>query len=949
MQNVDINVRYLPNDIIQRGMVNIVCSPVGTGKTTMYVNHLLQNPDSSVMSFVFRRSLGQFLEAQLPDMKSYTDQARFPPGKKINPLENPRIIISPESLSRYGMDNSSGAGFPVPRELFIDEICSLFEHIVNKSTIDGHRRSRFIQKLKLLFNSPMTTVVCCDAYIQDSDMDIIKLLCEDHSRIRFIKNRFTQASKKIILYNDPTVWKTAYYYHAMNKEKKIFLFSNCKSTLRGLDQGYHKMQYPGADPLSSSQNLIDDRRIIICSDSSNEDKEQYSSQPDDTWSLNRILSISPTVQAGVSFMKEHFDVAFGFAIPRSGSVLSFLQQMGRVRNLRENTIHLYLPKDFDTRKIPTNFLDDEISSAIVRQNFSRYANFVDRCMRDLADANLFIDSDGWLVENFQMQNSILNEILIRYIVNRAKQKLSFRSVFTEYIANDWYTVEPNDPFFDYGVDYTENIMVTNRVDAKEFAEKFWKSETWDGEWEHSLAIRDHGNGNEESVGGRIGKFAEFAEKWNIFGALGPLSKLERPVLNKDRLAELEPTIFVRESQYRFEELFLHDWTKRMKLDFSENRPYQQDYRNKCVTFNAISLLFHAYRLFPAISDQIIIPGQLNFRDSNFWQTVADVPKEFIVMENFLNTKSVFESLCKALNRDYAIVANELNWRGLHQVKPVWLTTRVFSTKAKSEMMAMLDAALKYVGLKREFSKHPDVPAFKPNLYTCGEDETRKKMRINLQTYRILNCKERIMLLMCRLFKRGVPGGVEHPNYVAPDPFNLLVWDRVPRKVLESLAPLARNEVRILRRSTIPITEERQLEIDLDSCYGNYHFWPIKQLYMCKDWITQMKSSWGKIPNQIRNLTTLENVLDRFDYWNPRVTPTLHHQPLPPAFTSAQLQFESISTSVPFRLLDSNPHKRQRVFEIIDLAAEEEEIAHADAITAELLNTLNAESDNEEEE
>ncbi|RCH82045.1 hypothetical protein CU098_006731, partial [Rhizopus stolonifer] len=74
----------------------------------------------------------------------------------------------------------------------------------------------------------------------------------------------------------------------------------------------------------------------------------------ENWDKYDIIGYTPTIVAGISFEKKHFDLCYGYFINSSSCAELSVQQLFRVRDLRDKTIHLCVEvngkKDYPTER-----------------------------------------------------------------------------------------------------------------------------------------------------------------------------------------------------------------------------------------------------------------------------------------------------------------------------------------------------------------------------------------------------------------------------------------------------------------------------------------------------------------------------------------------------------------------------------------------------------------------
>ena len=81
--------------------------------------------------------------------------------------------------------------------------------------------------------------------------------------------------------------------------------------------------------------------LLHCS-KSNDDLKELLKDVEDNWVLYQTVIYSPSVEAGVSFNKPHFDKKFVVLSKNSCSPRSLMQMISRIRQVKENVVDVYL-------------------------------------------------------------------------------------------------------------------------------------------------------------------------------------------------------------------------------------------------------------------------------------------------------------------------------------------------------------------------------------------------------------------------------------------------------------------------------------------------------------------------------------------------------------------------------------------------------------------------------
>lgn len=872
MQKVIVNERYLDYKCIVPGKINILKSICGTGKTTAVKTFLEEQPIlQRLLVPTFRRSLCSFLCSQFPNVANYLTCHE----QRIDCNDYPRICISPESFYRYRDVNGD---LLCPDVIIWDEFCSFLEHIVNTTTIKGYQRSYFIDNISRFFQNPNVTIIICDAYFEeDLDLQIIESMAGSYDRIRFVHNRYYQKKYKVYSYRKigASEWKKRYFTEVLDISKKTYVFSNSKSLVEGLEKEYVDIKMEKMVELGNLFVDYEDLHQIVTADSCDREKEVFSSNPDDSWE-GRIFMVSPTIQAGVSHTKLWFNRAFGFAIHGSSSVLSFCQQMARVRNLVDHEIHIMFPPDVKD-------IDEDFNVDQVWNNLAKYEKWTNFKVQELMEMEVIPYRDRNV--NRPITKSILNNILVRSLYNKAKEKRSFYGEFVRYTQYDWYETKEVDVVMEFGenadnqVKYMRNIMNTFEQ-AKKFRLNYWEnliSFNWDGSWPDDDWLA-------HNKGGCFEKWVEFCDEWNVFGVLGSVRRLNLPVFNTKRVSLFATKFCQKESQSNFHKLMVVPIHKLIDSDSLENR--YNTYQFKGLVKSAISCIFGCYGIFNYEIEKNVVPGELNFLDNSTCSVISrGLPVYFVANEERLNNIDTFDSLCEELSRSYPLLVSEFNLK-LNTAIPFWIKEKIICTAALKCLRKILDACLKHVGLER--SKSPrnslkETSVHNERIRTLNTTILDKKkkihIRITVRSYNILNVHERIMMSLLKTFKK-LP--TTHPNNFVPDPFELLVFERAPQQI-----------------TSLDLVQNDKLFSVLMKT------WPPREELITFDWVEDCLI-WAEKSKHYMQMTNADNVLDRFDYWNPMRSLDKLSEPLPEFFTRRSNPIREYQLRLPLRKWDDYP-------------------------------------------
>lgn len=894
MMKIIVNQRFLDKNLILNNLNKIIIlqSICGTGKSTC-IGSALEDPQFTMAKVIiptFRRTLCDFLKGLILNTASYLDCHQ----QKIYQEDFPRICISPESFYRYESREYPGSIIH-PEFVIWDEFCSFIEHLCNPATLKGKERSNFIAKMQCMFKNPTTTVVICDAYFREEiDLQIIEMMAGGPDRIVYIKNEYFEKKTTLFSYtcfnDNAKEWKKVLFKNMLDESKNIFIFSNCKSTVQGLEKELSdfKMAEVNIDAEDYAGINEDGRnRIIISSDSSDNIKKYYSTHPDDVWDKKRVLYITPTIQAGVGFSKPHYHKSFGFAIQGSGSVLGFLQQLARVRNLMESEVHVWLPTKM---KCSIFEKECELDVNMVWKNLEYFDNWTNSAIMKYVEFE-YIQEPNRTVWNIDTK-SVLNSIFVRYIYLKVRQKIDFISELERYIEFDWYDLKYPD-FADImenpKLEYMRGICHTFRR-AKQFRLESWHniSAFWDGRWLGDDWLR-------ENKGGCFEKFVQFSIDWGIFGVLGNVTDLKDPFFNVDNLAKFGSIFCTPQQQKRFHDLLFVRNCDIIVNDADESRfnTFQFD----SLLYHGISAILGCLGLFNYRVLDLHTEGEIAYHRVRVAELVTfPLPIRFVLREDNLNNAETFEFLCQVLKwkNCWAHLINSLDiGKTLAHTFPVWLVDEKLNTSAVVAIRKIANSILRFIGLERDlkidqesgkktvyFATRENYWLFKKN---GNGEKPQYRRRVNFHRYPVKFFTERALISVCRMMKNN-PRGVRHPNHVIPDPFSLLRFDKVPKDF-----------------------EKPDYYPDIDAL----RFWPIKENFVSTEWAEEVKF-WGRNNHQFAVMTHADNVLDRLDFWDPIRFPHQFHDDLPPYYIDKFNAAKELIRKLPVRAWHDNPYKIARI-------------------------------------
>lgn len=248
-------------------------------------------------------------------------------------------------------------------------------------------------------------VIVLDAYLNRYHLEWFKQLGR---KVYYVKNTFKKhKDKKVINYSNNIGSFINNIKENINNNKKIIICTNKKSFLNKikdiLDINYNNKKYKFID--SDSNGDIDM----------------------ENWDKYDIIGYTPTIVAGVSFEKKHFDLCYGYFINSSSCAELSVQQLFRVRDLKDKTIHICVEvngkKDYPTER-------EEVREYIINRN-KNLSEGIDNLTLSRINRNIIEDDYFTMFINVQIllfqsnnyyEDKLLNLLEKQGIVNILKDK-----------------------------------------------------------------------------------------------------------------------------------------------------------------------------------------------------------------------------------------------------------------------------------------------------------------------------------------------------------------------------------------------------------------------------------------------------------------------------------------------------------------------------------------------
>jgi len=384
----------------------IVKAPMKMGKTKMIKRYIDQYFSSTVekqkIIFVtFRQTFSSNLKEKLPDFLLYSDAKG-----DIDFEDNPKVIVQLESLYRV-----KHQAYASPAKLVVlDEVESIIEQF--NSGLHKQFEATFAMFYWLLSTSDH--VVCMDANISDRTYKMLEVLRKD-KKMFYYCNYYPRARDDIYEFTfDRGRW-TFKMFEQLDQGKKIVVAVNSLTEARIINK------------------LVKEKKpdLVVAfysSETSQKVKAKDFADVNEAWEAVDVLIYTPTITAGVSFERDHFDELFGLFVDRSCPVEVCQQMIGRVRNIQKYTICF----DCSRKNLPTE--TEKIKQIIYDSRRSLFRFIEGQPFSYDTNGNIhFYKSDYfeiWL-ETMRLKNLSKNDFAFRFISYVKQNGATFSELHVE--------------------------------------------------------------------------------------------------------------------------------------------------------------------------------------------------------------------------------------------------------------------------------------------------------------------------------------------------------------------------------------------------------------------------------------------------------------------------------------------------------------------------------------
>jgi hypothetical protein len=427
----------------------------GSGKSEQLSVLIKKYKPEKILCITFRKTLSNELKKRLPDFVNYQDILNA--NVKTIGDEHKRVIIQAESLHKLRWSNCD--------LLILDEIVSLEKQFLSLTTMKNKTRANFTRYQSLIRES--RNVICMDADINRNTINHILAIRKKEYKLRI--NEYRNTTKKITFICGKQNGKQEHLYQQiiddLKNDKKIVIASN-----RNCD--FNKALY---EVLLKETN----KKILLITSATikNEDIQKILLNVEDDeigFGKYDCVIYSPTIQAGVSFNKPHFDKFYGIFSSHM-HVNSIRQMIDRVRQFKDDEFIYFLTNEK---------IKDKISVAQFERHLSLRRKFNDYSI-DIPDIIPFEETlsgdinipykDGYYYMWRDAQVELLNDKAD--FVNRFKKAEIENGCLS--LTTNWQEMEVKDDSIEEKIEHVEKeiklIEATNIANAPDINEVVCKS------------------------------------------------------------------------------------------------------------------------------------------------------------------------------------------------------------------------------------------------------------------------------------------------------------------------------------------------------------------------------------------------------------------------------------------------------------------------------------------
>jgi hypothetical protein len=439
--------------------INLIKAEMKMGKTKSLIKYLQTYDFRKAIFISFRRtfsaeSLGKY---KCLNFESYSELEGC-----IDTDLHPRIIIQVESLHRLKL--------PIGENdlIILDEVESIWSQF-SSSNFRDFMGSFKIFELLLKYSK---RIIAMDANLSTRTANL------------FSKIQYKQKGLATIYINKHNP-NSDYTYYVIGKDSWITKMVSAIKNNNNIAVFSNSLKEAKALRNFVAEQIGKDKVKLYGGKTKESVKRLHFQSVDDYWSRYKCVICTPTVSAGISFEKDHFDFVFGYFTDLSCDVETCRQMLGRVRNVKSREVFITLSCNNEGK-----YLTDtrQLLKTIQENRFS----IVEKLQKDentLSMLQFDIDPDtgnSIYEDNFHLQ-LILENLAFR---NRSRNR--FASLLIRQISGETLSVKttvltqlPNNSDLNTAViksKYAESKLQSENNDIKQIFE----AKTLDADQYHEI-------------------------------------------------------------------------------------------------------------------------------------------------------------------------------------------------------------------------------------------------------------------------------------------------------------------------------------------------------------------------------------------------------------------------------------------------------------------------------
>lgn len=406
--NLEYDKMFPPNKDIY-----IIKAEMKMGKTKECIKFLANNDIKSAIIISFRKTFANDMKKRYKNFSLYSDI-----DGEIDLNQHPKLIIQIESMWRIKYP------LPIIEVIILDEIESIWSQFSSTYFRDFYGSINAFEKLIKISKK----IICMDANVSKRTFSLLPLIRTDFGlNYSYYKNIYNP-SKDCKYYIISEFYRIiAIITKYVQKKKKIAIMT---SSIKRSEQ---LKKYLSTFGISIGLYNSKTKESI---------KDKHFGDVNFYWAKYDCIICTPSVSAGVSFEKEHFDVVFGLFVSESCNTQTCRQMLGRIRNVKDNKIYLYLDEFTLDGKYSENPKTIRNQMKYKRQELIKIAensynlNFLPFQYDNYGNAEYFEHLAYYIIsENIAYDN---------------KSKNNFTNMFINYLDK-----------FGYKIEYEDSLNITN--------------------------------------------------------------------------------------------------------------------------------------------------------------------------------------------------------------------------------------------------------------------------------------------------------------------------------------------------------------------------------------------------------------------------------------------------------------------------------------------------------